>query len=228
MVSFFQFESPSAVELLSDFGKQFRQWEYRACPIGGKHKTRHRKDVHVPLQFFVNHNDRNEYIVWGTEVAAHASVIEKLEREGFTGFCTRPAEVTFNDGKTSDEYREFTVTGWAGVVRPESGMRLLESCPSCLWKNYGPMTDFSQVIDWDQWTEEDFFFVWPLTRHRLCTGRAARWLQGSGLRSFRLGRGFEMLEKEKKSLNFGVPRGPLSEVIPESLAIKYGRLLGLE
>lgn len=228
MISFFQFQSPTAVELFSDFGKQFRQWEYRPCPIGGKHKTRHRKDADAPLQFFVNHNDRNEYIVWGTELAVHLDAIESLEREGFTGFCTRPARVTFIDGTTSDEYREFTVKGWAGVVRPESGMRLLDTCPVCLWKNYGPITDFSQVIEWDQWTGEDFFFVWPLTGHRLCTERAAKWLEASGLRSFRLGRGFDMLEKEKRSLSFGIPRGRLSEVIPENLAIKYGRPFGLE
>jgi hypothetical protein len=226
MVPFFQFQSPLKIELLSDFGQQFKQWEYRPCPIGGKHKTRHRKNG--PLQFYVNHNDRNEYIVWGTELAVHASVIEQFEREGCTGFCTKPAKVTFLDGKTSDEYREFTVTGWAGVVRPESGMRLLESCPVCLWKNYGPITDFGEVIDWNQWSGEDFFFVWPLTGHRLCTERAAKWLETSGVRSFCLGRGFELLEKEKRSLYFGIPRGPLSEYLPEDLAIKYGRPLGLE
>jgi hypothetical protein len=136
--------------------------------------------------------------------------------------------VTFLDGQTSDEYREFTVTGWAGVVHPESGMRVLESCPGCLWKNYGPIVDFGKVIDWDQWTGEDFFFVWPLTGHRLCTERAARWLETSGIRSFVLGRGFELLERKRNSLNFGIPRGALSEVLPEDLALKYGKPLGLE
>jgi hypothetical protein len=53
------------------------------------------------------------------------------------------------------------------------------------------ITNFDEVIDWDQWTGEDFFFVWPLTGHRLCTERAAKWLGASGIRSFRLSRGFE-------------------------------------
>jgi hypothetical protein len=107
-------------------------------------------------------------------------------------------------------------------------MRLLESCSGCLWKNYGPITDFDNVIDWDQWTGEDFFFVWPLTGHRLCTERAAKWLEASGIQSFCLGLGFQILQREKRSLNFGIPRGPLSSVLPEDLAIKYGKPLGLE
>lgn len=155
-------------------------------------------------------------------------VIEQFEHEGFTGYRTKPAQITFLDGSTSDEYREFTVTGWAGVVRPESGMKVLESCSGCKWKNYGPITDFDNVIDWSQWTGEHFFFVWPLTGHILCTERTAKWLQASGIRSFQIGRGFELLEKRKNRLTFGIPRGPLSDDLPEDLAIKYGRPLGLE
>ncbi|MBV8436931.1 MAG: hypothetical protein JOY95_05395 [Silvibacterium sp.] len=203
-----------------------KQLEYTACPAGGKHGKTCRRigDLH----HVVKHNDRQEHMIWGGVIAVHEGVVERLEREGFSGFRTRPARVTFLDGGTSDEYREFTVTGWAGVVRPESGMRLLDSCPGCLWKNYGPITDLDKAIDWDQWTGEDFFFVWPLTRHRLCTERAAKWLEASGIRSFSLGRGFELLEKKKNSLCFGIPRGPLSHDLPEDLAIKYGRPLGLE
>jgi len=226
MISFYQFQRPSEYGLYVDFDTEFRQWEYSACPVGGQHSKSCRRagQLHCKLK----HNDRQEHIIWGREIAVHESVIENLEREGFTGFRTQPATVTFLDGWTSDEYREFTVTGWAGVVREESGMRLLESCPGCLWKNYGPITDFDKVIDWDQWTGEDFFFVWPLTGHRLCTERAARWLETSGIRSFLLGREFELLERKRNSLNFGIPRGALSEVLPVDLALKYGKPLGLE
>lgn len=112
----------------------------------------------------------------------------------------QPAKVTFLDGETSDEYMEFTVAGRACIVRPESGMRLLESCPGCLWKNYGPIAHFDRVIDWEQWTGEDFFLVWPLTGHRLCTQRAAKWLEASGIQSIFLGCGFQLLEQNKNRL----------------------------
>lgn len=225
-IPFFQFEGCYSGDLPVDSSKQHGQWRHEPCPIGGSHKARGYRLGE--LHHYLRHNRRNEHITWGGDVAIHASVLEEFAKEGFTGFRTKPAKVTFLDGMTSDEYREFIVTGWAGVARPESGMRLLDSCPGCLWKDYGPIRDFSRVIDWDQWTGEDFFIVWPLTRHRLCTERVSKWLKGSGIRSFRLGRGFELLEKKKDSLNFGIPRGPLSQYLPEDLAIKYGRPLGLE
>jgi hypothetical protein len=223
---FFQFEGPYGSGLMFDPEKKYSQLRHDPCPIGRKHKSRTYRAGE--LHYHLNHNRRDEHILWGLDVAIHASVLERFESEGFTGFRTKPAKVTFLDSITSDEYREFIVTGWAGEVRAESGMRLLDSCPGCLWKNYGPIHDFARVIDWDQWTKEDFFIVWPLTGHRLCTERAAKWLEISGIRSFCLGRGFELLEKKRDRLNFGIPRGPLSTYLPEDLAIKYGRPLGLE
>lgn len=225
-IPFFQVEGCYTGDLTVDSAKWQRQWRFQPCPINGKHKLQSERVNE--LHHFLRHNRRDEHLIWGAEIAVHASVVEKFEKEGFTGFRTKPAKVTFLDGTTSDEYREFIVTGWTGAVRPESGMRVLESCPGCLWKNYGPIDDFTQIIDWDQWTREDFFIVWPLTGQKLCTERVAKWLEASGVRSFCLGRGFELLEKRKDRLDFGIPRGPLSDYLPEDLAIKYGRPLGLE
>ena len=225
-ISFYQFEAPSKYELFPDPEAITKQCEFTLCPAGGKHGKRIRRIGQ--LHYVLKHNDRNQHMIWGPQIALHHSVVERFEREGFSGFRTQPASVTFLDGATSDEYREFTVTGWAGVVRPESGMRLLDSCSGCMWKNYGPITDFDNIIDWDQWTGEDFFFVWPLTGHRLCTERVAKWLETSDIQSFSVERGFQSLERNRRRLNFGIPRGPLSSVLPEDLAIKYGRPLGLE
>lgn len=225
-IPFFQIEGCYSRDLIVDSSKWKGEWRSEPCPINAKHKLNSERINE--LRCFLKHNRRDEHILWGAQIAVHASVIERFEAQGFTGFRTKPAHVTFLDGITSDEYREFIVTGWAGAVRPESGMRVLDSCPGCLWKNYGPIGDFTQVIDWDQWTKEDFFFVWPLTGHKLCTKRAAGWLEASGVRSFVLGRGFESLEKRRDRLNFGIPRGPLSDYLPRDLAIKYGRPLGLE
>ena len=225
-ISFYQFGGRNGDGLSVDFGKELSQFRHNPCPVGGKHASRTYRMGE--LHHYVKHNRRDEHMIWGLYITIHASVLEKFESEGFTGYRARPAKVTFLDGETSDEYREFIVTGWAGVVQPESGMRLLDSCTGCLWKDYGPIHDFTRIIDWDQWTKEDFFIVWPLTGHRLCTERAARWLEVSGIRSFSLGRGLDLLEKKKNSLNYGIPRGPLSESLPEDLAIKYGRPLGLE
>jgi hypothetical protein len=139
-----------------------------------------------------------------------------------------PAKVTFQDGGTSDEYCEFIVTGWAGVAPLESGVHVVEDCPGCHWKKYGAIENFDKVIDLREWTGEDFFIVWPFSKHRLCTERAAAWLKRSTLKSFDVVEPFERERRLPFTMKAGFPRGPLSEVLPDDLAIRYGRPLGLE
>ena len=126
MIPFYQFEGPSKYELFPDSEAITKQCEFTSCPTGGEHGKRIRRIGQ--LHYVLKHNDRQQHLIWGPQIAIHESVFERFVREGFSGFRTQPAGVTFLDGATFDEYREFTVTGWAGVVRPESGMRLLDSC----------------------------------------------------------------------------------------------------
>lgn len=226
MISFFQFQAPDESELSADFQTEFRQWERFPCPVNPSHKAMRRRMG--PLHHFLKHNDRNQQIVWGLQITMHKNAIEELEHQGFTGFRTNPAEVTFRDGVTSNDYLEFIVTGWAGVARPESGVRVIESCPGCKWQKYSAITDFEKVVDWSQWTGEDFFIVWPFSHHRFCTERAADWLKSSGLKSFSIVTPFEREKRKRYVMEGGFPGGLLSETLPEDLAIKYGRPLGLE
>ena len=226
MVPFYQFQSTFAAELSVDFNSESRQWERTPCPSSPEHKASRRRIG--PLHHFVKHDKRDEQIIWGLGVAIHERVIEQFQREGFTGFRTKPAKVTFRDGETSDEYLEFIVTGWAGVASSQSGVQVVATCPGCKWKNYSAIDDFEKVIDWDQWTGEDFFIVWPFSGHRFCTERTANWLRASGLKSFSIENPFERERRKRFVMDGGFPRGPLSEALPEDLAIKYGRPLGLE
>jgi hypothetical protein len=59
-------------------------------------------------------------MIWsGSDCGVHESLIEAFEKEGFTGYRLEPATVRFRDSRISTEYREFLVTGWAGMVSPE-------------------------------------------------------------------------------------------------------------
>src|SRR5215470_6104789 len=127
MISFFQFQGPYDSELSADFQEEFRQWERFPCPVNPNHDAVRRRTG--PLHHFMKHNDRNQQIIWGLQVAVHKNAIEKLEHQGFTGFRTNPAQVTFRDGVTSNDYLEFIVTGWAGVAPPECGVRVVEKLP---------------------------------------------------------------------------------------------------
>jgi hypothetical protein len=183
-----------------------------------------------PDEFEVKHNRAEEEIIWSwlSGFVVHEKVLEGFNREGFTGYRVNPAKVRFRDGSISTEYREFIVTGWAGIATPQSGVRLLKSCSACPRKEYSGVTNFEDVIDWSQWTGEDFFIAWPMATRKLVSNRVAEWLLSRKVKSVRLEKGFAELERQVILQKFGFRTGRLSDYLPDDLAIKYGRPLGLE
>jgi len=210
---------------MADFNKSFGERESICCPISF-HNGGHRRIG--PLYLEVKHNRRDELIIWGHDLAIHEKILDQFEKQGFTGYRVKPAAVHFRDGATSTEYHEFLVTGWAGTASPESGVRLVESCPACLRKEYSPITNPEKVIDWSQWTGEDFFVVYPLMGTRFITERVAKWLQSQKVKSFRLEKEFDVRQRDSIISKLNIPAGRLSLHFPQDLANKYGKPLGLE
>jgi hypothetical protein len=226
MSAFFQFQRPHGGNLGANFGKEMASRGRMRCPLNGEHRGLGARIG--PLHQFVDHNDRSEQIVWGFDVAIHQEVVERFEREGFTGFRTNSAHVTFADGSTSDEYREFIVTGWGGVAPPESGVHLVENCLGCGRRTYSAITNFDRVSDRSQWSDEDFFIVFPFgTPYRFCTERAEKWLRASDIKSFSISIPFEAEKRWPFKMDAGFLRGPISEALPMELVLKYGKSLGL-
>jgi hypothetical protein len=126
---------------------------------------------------------------------------------------------------------ELIVTGWAGVARPESGIELVEDCPGCHLKRYSSLHDSTQLIDWAAWTGDDFFIVWPLPSFTLITARVAEALTELGVRSYKIGT-LQFLEQRFLPSSLpslgGFTVGRLSNFLPDDLALKYGKQLGLE
>ena len=182
-----------------------------------------------PLSLEVRHNRRDEQIIcgWG-EFAIHESLLEEFDKEGFTGYRVKPAKIRFRDGSEATDYREFIVTGWAGRASPESGVQLVQSCAGCSHKEYSAITNYDNVVDWSQWTGEDFFIVWPMAAYKLVTERVALWLIARKVKSVRLEGGFTEREGQPIISRLGFTVGCLSDYLPKDLAIKYGVPLGLE
>jgi len=162
---------------------------------------------------------------WVEGQVIHESVLDEFERQGFTGYRTQPATVRFLDGLVSSDYHELVVTGWAGLVSPESGVRVKERCPACHWRQYTGIKNYERLIDWSQWTGEDFFIVWPLPKFILITERVAMSLLGFGVNSFEL-KALDDFDRPVGRRGFTV--GRLSNFMPGDLAIKYGGPLGIE
>jgi len=136
----------------------------------------------------VNHIRRDQLLIsgWIFRWLIHASLVTEFHAEGFTGYRLKPASVRFRDG-LSTEYSELIVVGWAGIAREESGIHRIWSCPDCHRADYSPLIHPDKLIDWSQWTGEDFFMVWPLAGFTLITGRVADFCEHEKLRAVRSG-----------------------------------------
>ena len=136
----------------------------------------------------MRHSRKDEWVIEASleGLVIHARLIEEFEKLGFTGYRLKPATVRFRDGYLSGEYSELVVTGWAGVAPPESGIELTEACGGCGYKHYTSLKNPEHLIDWSQWTGDDFFIVWPLPRYVLITKRVADALAGLQVKSYRL------------------------------------------
>ena len=175
-------ESPDLTGCAVKGGADKKEW--LACPLNPQRPAglRHncgRRIWSESLLVEVKHNKRVQTLIrtWGCDVVIHESLATEFERHGITGYRMQPAAVRFRDGSLCHNYKERIATGWAGVARAESGIHVAEDCPACFWKHYTPLQDPEQLIDWSQWTGEDFFRVWPLPNFVLITKRVVELLQ---------------------------------------------------
>jgi hypothetical protein len=179
----------------------------------------------------VKHNKLDQQMIWlvtGPVVLVHADLLASFKKHGLTGYHTRPARVGFRNGRVSNDYSELMAAGWAGVARAESGIRLVEQCPGCDYKRYSGMESADQLIDWSQWSGDDFFVVWPLPTDILITKRVADLLNSLNVKCYSLGslNKFENRNTPERHQRFIV--GRMSRYLPQDVAVKYGKPLGLE
>ena len=221
MIEYFRLTGPHSNRLVAS-AQRDAPGEVSLCPAT-EGDSQHRNIRHTGrLTMEVKHDDRSQWIIEGLFAGPvfHARLIEEFERRGFTGYRLRPATVRFRDGELSNEYAELIVTGWAGVARPESGILLKEACTACGHKTYTRLQHPDKLIDWTQWTGEDFFMVWPLPADVLITKRVADALAELKVNGYAI----ERIEPSR----FEHRVGSLSNYLPVDLAIRYGQPLGLE
>ena len=178
---------------------------------------------------------------WSSNCLIQDHVLRLFHEQGFSGYEVKPVKARMkvrakepdpcddNPGLRAEVAAkieiptlwELVVTGWAGMAPPESGVRLIESCPACGLKGYSCFTDPSRLIDESQWDGSDFFIVWPLPNFIFVSARVARFIRRSRL----LG---AHLKQPSKLRCEGILRGGrLSYRMPEPRARELGEPLGI-
>jgi hypothetical protein len=228
MLEYFRLESPDS-DRLSASNTREDATEVLLCPATSG-LNQHRSIRRIgDLDLEVKHSRRDQSLIFAhfDGMVVHARLLEAFEKRGFTGYRLSPATVRFRDGYLSHDYSKLIVTGWAGVAPPESGIELLAACAGCGYKKYSSLKHPEHLIDWAQWTGEDFFMVWPLPSHTMITKRVADALAELNAQSYQLD-SMVKPRAQRFSFNFGYSVGPLSQFLPEDLAVRYGAPLRLE
>ena len=152
------------------------------------------------------------------------TILHLFNRSVVTGFEVKPVAARFATSRLSPpKLWELVVTGWAGMAKPESGVRLnrSESCSVCGELGYTGLEYPEQLIDEKQWDGSDIFMVWPLPRYVFVTDRVRQLVQTHGLTGCR----FTRVEELEKAERFGP--GRLHYYMPDARARKLGEPLGI-
>lgn len=155
-------------------------WEKVECAAHPEHFHSGRRigPLHIEVR-----RDRSNDFVWtyAGDLLIRERVREALSDGRATGYELNPVIArTLNGRPVSFDLREVTVTGYAGFAPPESGVRLLYSCPACGHAIYSAPTDVSRLIVRSEWDGSDIFLVWPLPRFIFVTHRIVRLITSRG------------------------------------------------
>lgn len=174
------------------------------CPLDRGHQRAGRRigDLNVALT-----STRMADFVWTwlSDCLLPERTLALFRAAGLTGFEVRPVTVRWkvrprqpdpedtNPGVVGSVVTqmpvprlwELVVTGCGGAAPPASGVRVIESCPTCDYEKYSDFTDPERLIDEHQWDGSDFFQVWPFG-YKFVTDRVAQLIRANGLRGANL------------------------------------------
>jgi hypothetical protein len=172
---FYLFRAPESDRCLCTFAPDATvRKEQITCPINPGHGRNGRFlsdfDLVVPCS-----PPADVLFDWGTHRFVQEKALDIIRSEGLTGFWTKPAKARMKRTGESVPIRQLCVSGWGGVVAPESGIRMDEYCPGCQFSHYSPMTDPASLIDPLAWDGSDFFIIWPLPGFPLSPSACGRF-----------------------------------------------------
>jgi len=160
---------------------------------------------------------------WYSDCLIQDKVLHRFLSEGFTGFQPRPVHLRWEhpSDQPLPKLWELEVTGWAGMARPESGIRLLERCAVCGRQIYTSFATPAFLVDSKQWDGSDFFMVWPMPRFIFVTERVASFLQAEGLT------GASAIELHQMRIPRGFSPGGLRDWMADDRARQLADNLGI-
>jgi hypothetical protein len=155
-----------------------------------------------------------------------------FKSEKLTGYDLSPVTISgiesnWKSDNDVPQFWELQLRGWAGIAKPESGIRLLNFCKHCGLSSYRDFDNPAQLIDQSQWDGSDFFMVWPLPRFVFVTEKVKNIIQSEKLTGCKLIPVEELLHSTDEDKVGTLSPGRLKRWMPEERARKLGEPLGI-
>jgi hypothetical protein len=219
---FWWLRGPESTAGLAGWAEGENRFEKIVCPQNPEHSRIGARISHLSIVLAKTVVPEIVWI-WGGERVIRDHVVELFQENKLKGYELKPVKARFDrasDGNPPD-LRELVVTGWGGMGRPESGVRLIKEYKCCGYQKYtGPLRP-ELFIDMKQWDGSDFFMVWPLPMYIFVTERVRKLARDAKLKGVRL------LPMEKmKPVDEATP-GRLRDWMPELRARTLGEPLGI-
>ena len=220
---FWNLESPSSTREQANWDDGM-DWERIVCPVNPGHQRAGKRitDLHI----VVPSHGISDFI--RTPVLSYCVIRDQVMRlfrkEGITGFVVKPVKVQCSRTDEAPPILwELVVTGWAGMAKPASGVRLDESasCRECGHLRYKGLCNPKELIDGSQWDGSDFFMVWPLPKYIFVTNRVVTIIRDHRLTGFHPAPVSELRKTD------GFTPGRLHYYMPEDRARQLGEPLGI-
>lgn len=192
------------------------------CPLDPGHRRSGKRigDLEVVLP-----DGAGDFVwTWYRDLLVQESALEILTNADLTGFVTRPVTARYKRKTITPRMWEIVITGWGGMARPESGVRLdaEQSCDACGHLRYSGLRHPEQLVDETQWDGSDVFMVWPLPLYPLVTRRFMAVVREHGLK------GLNFLGRSEIAPTQGFTPGRLHYSMPERRARQLGAPLGID
>jgi hypothetical protein len=194
------------------------------CPIEEDKFRGRRRWTEMFVQ--LKHNKREEMIVWTIGDCL-------MHQSSWLNF--RPAALPVSD-HFPRRFDSGTVSSRKNIGRSSlpagrdwhtknSGVERMGVCAGCRSQTYKLRGRPEQIVDWNQWTGDHFFRVWPWSKPVFIVAEVAEFLKKPKIRSFDLFRPEELGGLGRAGT---VVAPPLSDVLPADLAALYEPTLHLE
>jgi len=224
---FWYLRAPDSLRNRAEWDDNKVELERINCPLSPSHQRAGKRltDLSVVLS---NSSVQDFIWTWYHECLIQDQTLKLLRQFGFSGFEVKPVAARFKKStERPPTIWELILTGWGGVAKPESGIRLDEpgSCKVCGFLHYTDIVEAKQLIDENQWDGSDFFMVWPLPNFVFVTERVVNVIHEHHLTGLRVERTSEL--KKSPHVIPGYSPGRLSYSMPEQRARELGEPLGI-